>query len=411
MKGSPLKLHIDKDATPVAHHKVNPVPIHWQYKVKADLDRDVALGVLEKVGDNTPVVWQSKMVVTAKANGDPRRVVDLQNLNRHSSRQTFPVSSPFHLATQIPLQKKKSVVDAWNGYHSVPIDPADRHYTCFLTPWGCYQYKRCPQGHLVSGDGYNERYDAIIEGFPDITRCMDDTALWADGVRASFLHVARYLDLCARNGVVLNPEKFQFCQDVVLLAGMEVTLTNIRPSSKFLDAIRNFPAPKDITGARAWFGLVNQGNYAFSMTEEMAPFRHLLSPKTKFEWTEELDILFRKSKESIVNKIIEGVRLFDPTLPTCVATDFSGTGIGFFLLQKTCECQSKLPTCCQTGWRLCLVGSRFLHDAETRYAPIEGEALAVAYSLHQCRYFVLGCPDLIVATDKKPLTSVLATSM
>ena len=71
MKGSPLKFHIDKEATPVAHHKVNPVPIHWQSKVKADLDRDVALGVLEKVGDNIPVTWQSKMVITAKANGDP----------------------------------------------------------------------------------------------------------------------------------------------------------------------------------------------------------------------------------------------------------------------------------------------------------------------------------------------------
>ena len=54
------------------------------------------------------------------------------------------------------------------------------------------------------------------------------------------------------------------------------------------------------------------------------------------------------------------------------------------------------------------MGSRFLHDAETsRYAPIEGEALAVAYALHQCRYFVLGCPDLVIATDHKPLTSVL----
>ena len=128
---------------------------------------------------------------------------------------------------------------------------------------------------------------------------MDDTALWADGVREPFLHVTRYLDLCARNGVMLNAEKFQFCHDVVLFAGLEVTPTNIRPSGKFLDAIRDFPAPKDITGARAWFGLINQGNYAFSMTEEMAQFQHLLSPKTKFEWTNKLEETFVKSKENI----------------------------------------------------------------------------------------------------------------
>ena len=56
---------------------------------------------------------------------------------------------------------------------------------------------------------------------------------------------------------------------------------------------------------------------------------------------------------------------------------------------------------------LFLVGSRFLHDAETRYASIEGEALAVAYALNQCKYFVLGCPDLTIVTDHLPLLSIL----
>ena len=101
------------------------------------------------------------------------------------------------------------------------------------------------------------------------------------------------------------------------------------------------------------------------------------------------------------------MELFDVNLPTCLATDFSNTGVGYFLMQKVCGCDSKVPTCCADGWRLCLVGSRFLHDAETRYAPIEGEALAVAYALHQCRYFVLGCKDLTVATDHKPLLNIL----
>ena len=54
-----------------------------------------------------------------------------------------------------------------------------------------------------------------------------------------------------------------------------------------------------------------------------------------------------------------------------------------------------------------LAGSRFLHDAETRYAPVEGELLAVAYALHQCRYYVLGCPDLTIATDHQPLLTIL----
>ena len=56
-----------------------------------------------------------------------------------------------------------------------------------------------------------------------------------------------------------------------------------------------------------------------------------------------------------------------------------------------------------------LVGSRFTHAAESRYAPVEGEALAVADALGKVRYFVLGCRDLIVAVDHKPLLNSLAT--
>ena len=45
---SPLmKLMIDPNATPIAHHSPIPVPLHWQDAVKAGLDRDVRLGVLE----------------------------------------------------------------------------------------------------------------------------------------------------------------------------------------------------------------------------------------------------------------------------------------------------------------------------------------------------------------------------
>ena len=40
------------------------------------------------------------------------------------------------------------------------------------------------------------------------------------------------------------------------------------------------------------------------------------------------------------------------------------------------------------------------------YAPIEAEALAVADSLEKARFFVLGCNDLTIAVDHKPLLNV-----
>ena len=57
--------------------------------------------------------------------------------------------------------------------------------------------------------------------------------------------------------------------------------------------------------------------------------------------------------------------------------------------------------------RISLCGSRFLQDAEQRYAAIEGETLAVAWALEQTKFFTMGCDDLIIVTDHQPLCKLL----
>ena len=109
----------------MAVHSPSQVPLHWQQAVKDGLDRDVRLGVLERVPVNNPVTWSSRMVITAKTDGSPRRVVDYTNLNKHAPRQTHHTESPWSIVSSIPANKVKSVVDCWHGYHSVPLHPAD----------------------------------------------------------------------------------------------------------------------------------------------------------------------------------------------------------------------------------------------------------------------------------------------
>jgi len=124
-------------------------------------------------------------------------------------------------------------------------------------------------------------------------------------------------------------------------------------------------------------------------------------------WTNELDKAFRASKDAIVGAIQHGISIFDPKRKTCLRSDWSKKGIGYYLLQKHCDCPSDLPDCCDDGWRITLAGSRFLQAAEDRYAPVEGEALAVAWALEQTRFFTQGCDNLMVVTDHKPLTKLL----
>ena len=408
MTGPPMRIMIDPDATPSVTHKPIPIPIHWQEDIYNDLKRDISLGVIEPVPVGTPVTWCHRMVVVAKKSGKPRRTVDLQPLNRHAIRETHHTESPFHLARAVPPNTLKTVMDAWNGYHSIFLDKNDRHYTTFITPRGRFRYCVAPQGYISSGDAYTRRYDELVADIPNKVKCVDDALIYSNSLEQAFWDTIDWLDLCGHNGITLNPTKFVFAKPEVEFAGFQISLNTVKPCSRMFEAIGSFPTPKNITDVRSWFGLINQVSYAFAAADRMLPFRNLLKPGQTFEWSEHLDKLFTETKSMIIDEIRRGIEIFDKKRPTCLATDWSKDGLGFLLLQKHCACATVKPLCCKTGWKVVLIGSRFTSSAESRYAPIEGEALAVVDALQKARHFTLGCSQLIIAVDHKPLLKVFS---
>ena len=403
IKAEPMRFHVDKNAKPVAHHSPAIVPLHFRDKVKEQLDADERLGVIERVPEGVPTTWLHRLVIAAKPNGEPRRTIDLSRLNKHSSRETHASTPPFQQARLIPPDTWKTVTDAWNGFHSALIAEEDRHYTSFLTEWGQYRYRVAPQGYVSSTDGYSRRYDKIIEPVKRKTKIIDDTALWDKILEEHWWRTIDYLILVGTHGIVLNADKFQFCQREVDFGGFRITENRVEPLPKYLEAIETFPTPTKIQDVRSWFGLINQVAHYNQLSKIMAPFRPLLSSKAAFYWSDELQQAFEASKKLIISAIREGVEIFDVSRPTMLRSDFSTTGIGYYLSQKHCSCPDIDPDCCSDGWKMTLAGSRFLKPAETRYAPIEGEAKGVEWSLDQTRYFTLGCDKLLVVVDHKPL--------
>ena len=77
-----------------------------------------------------------------------------KKLNAATRRETHHTPSPFNQASVIPANTRKTVLDSWNGYHSLPLPP-------FITELDWYRYCRIPQGFHGSGDGYTRRFDDI----------------------------------------------------------------------------------------------------------------------------------------------------------------------------------------------------------------------------------------------------------
>ena len=192
-----------------------------------------------------------------------RRTVDHQPLNRHAVRETHHTQSPFHQVRSIPAHTRKTKYDAWNGFHTIPLHPDDRHLTTFITPWGRYRYCVAPQGYVSSGDAYTRRFDEIIVDFPDKIKVVDDALLYtplhpseyntpaekrmdlhSSSLAESFFQAARWLDLCGRNHITGNPSKFSLGEIETDFTAFHLSETSVGPCESFLSAIRNFPVPK-----------------------------------------------------------------------------------------------------------------------------------------------------------------------
>ena len=158
---------------------------------------------------------------------------------------------PWQVASSLPRNTVKSNCDAWHGYHSVPIHPADRHITSFITQYGRYRYRTAPQGLLSAGDSYTQRSDDIIGDFENHVKCVDDSMIWGDDIEANFESNCAFLDKCSLGGIVFNPKKFVFAEEEVDYLGFRLTKEGLKPTSEFLNNIRSFPSPKSLTDVRS----------------------------------------------------------------------------------------------------------------------------------------------------------------
>ena len=79
---------------------------------------------------------------------------------------------------------------------------------------------------------------------------------------------------------------------------------------------------------------MEQVSFAFKKIGEMGAFRELLSSKEKFSWNKDLQREYEGARQTIGDKVEEGVNLFKVGQTTALVTDWSKKHLGYILLQK-----------------------------------------------------------------------------
>ena len=85
------------------------------------------------------------------------------------------------------------------------------------------------------------------------------------------------------NGILQNPDKFQFGSKEVDWAGFLITENSVKPLPKHTKAIRNYPTPTNITDMRSFTALLQQVAYCYAISPAVSKLRHLLKPAVPWE--------------------------------------------------------------------------------------------------------------------------------
>ena len=390
------RITLKGETEPVCLYTARKVPHPLQQRVKEELDRMVQQSVISPV--EGPTEWCSGMVPVLKPNGKVRVCVNLTALNRDVAREVHPMKTVDDNLAKLQGSTIYSKLDANSGFWQIPLDEKSRILTTFITPHGRYCFNRLPFGISSAPEVFQRIISKILVGLEGqgVIVHMDDILIHGRNEEEHDARVRKVLSRLQEAGVTLN-DKCEFSKKRVKFLGHVVSAAGIEVDPSKTTAIRNYPAPTNITELQRFLGMVNQvAKFVRNLASRTEPLRALLRKENEWSWGQAQRKAFQEIKDCLVST--ETLCHYDPNRPTVIAADACMNGLGAVLLQKQLDGTSR-PVC---------YASRSLSETEQRYAVIEKEALMATWACEKLRDFVTGL-DFELQTDHKPLVPLLSS--
>ncbi|CAB4028959.1 Hypothetical predicted protein, partial [Paramuricea clavata] len=157
-------------------------------------------------------------------------------------------------------------------------------------------------------------------------------------------------------------EKCEIRVQELTFLGDTIPVDGIKPDQ----AINNMEIPTNRRKLQCFLGMVNYlARFLLNLSVKTEPLRKLSEQKNRWEWHHEHDKAFEELKHLVCSEPV--LAMYNPKQLIRISTDASRSGVGAVLEQKT-----------DGHWLLVPYHSRALTDAESRYAVIELETLAIA---------------------------------
>ena len=391
LKGQ-YKLEIEENAKPVVHAP-RRVPVALKGKLKRELEQLQSLGIIEKVIEPTP--WVSSLVIVQKPNGQIRVCLDPKDLNKVLKRSHYPSPTVENILPELTRAKVFSTVDAKNGFWHVELNDDSSCLTRFNSPFGRFCRRRLPFGLCSAPEEFQRRLNHALDGLTGVLTIHDDILIFGEGStveEARTDHDSNFHSLmrrCREQNIKLNQDKVNLRRKEVPFMGHVISEKGLQADPAKVKAVLEMPTPTDVASVRRFIGFTNYlSKFLPRLSDALEPLHKLSSPDVEWFWTDIHDSAFRQHKLLVTKAPV--LKFFDSTESLTLQCDASDKGLGAILLQK--------------GQPLAYV-SRVLTDAESRYAQIEKEPLAVVYGLETFHTYTYG-REVFAESDDKPLEAI-----
>ena len=183
-----------------------------------------------------------------------------------------------------------SFLDAFQGYHQIPLALDDQEKTAFVTLIGNYHYKVMPFDLKNAGSIYQRTMTRMFESLlgKNIEIYIDDMVVKSKVVSEHLGDLRVIFEILRSYKLRLNASKFSFGVGSGKFLGYMVTHKGIEVNPDQIKAINNLRTPRNPKEVQKLTGIaVALNRFISRSTDRCRPFFLLINKWKNFEWTEE----------------------------------------------------------------------------------------------------------------------------
>jgi hypothetical protein len=189
------QIYTEAEVTPIRKPQMRMNPT-LKNIVKEEIQKLLNFIFIYPISDSKWV--SSHTVVPKEVTGKWRICVDLQELNKATLKDYFPLPFIHKVLDTLSGNKYFSFLDVYNGHNQIIIAPEDHEKTTFTCPWGTYAYRVLPFGLCNSPTTFQR---VVLGIFADLIHdClelyMDDFTVYGNTYQEALYNIKKVLIIC-----------------------------------------------------------------------------------------------------------------------------------------------------------------------------------------------------------------------